>query len=186
MSAELTRTAALFRALSHPARLSLLRLVWTQEASGEGLARLMNLAPATVSHHLAQLTEAGLLTTRQDGHHRLHRAATATLDLPLGDLVRGAATPPSSSDPYEGRVLRAFFKEGRLTVLPAQHKKRDVVLRELASLFDPGRRYPEREVNAVLGEVYSDVMTLRRELVGLGVLAREAGVYWRPEATPLA
>ncbi|MFC6660855.1 DUF2087 domain-containing protein [Deinococcus multiflagellatus] len=77
-------------------------------------------------------------------------------------------------------MLRAFLKDGRLSTLPAQRKKRDVILHELAGLFEPGRRYPEREVNAVLGEVYGDVFTLRREMVGLGVLAREAGVYWRP------
>ncbi|WP_221089389.1 DUF2087 domain-containing protein [Deinococcus aquaedulcis] len=180
MSADLAARATLFRALGHPARLGMLRLIWTQEASGDALARLMNLAPATVSHHLAQLAEAGLIATRQDGHHRLHRAQVAALNLNLGDVVRGAAPPPQSADPYRDRVLRAFFKDGRLSTLPAQRKKRDVILHELAGLFEPGRRYPEREVNAVLGEVYGDVFTLRREMVGLGVLAREAGVYWRP------
>ncbi|NTY00331.1 metalloregulator ArsR/SmtB family transcription factor [Deinococcus sp. JMULE3] len=181
MSADLTARAGLFRALSHPARLSLLRLVWTREASGDELARLMNLAPATVSHHLAQLTEAGLILTRQDGHHRLHRAHAAALDLNLADVVRGAAPAPTPDDPYRDRVLRAFLKGGRLTTLPAQRKKKDVILHELVTLFEHGRHYPEAEVNAVLLDVYADVSTLRREMIGLGVLNRERGVYWRPE-----
>lgn len=180
MSADLTARAALFRALSHPARLSLLRLVWTREASGDELARLMNLAPATVSHHLAQLTEAGLIRTRQDGHHRLHRAHTAALDLNLADVVRGAAPAPTPDDPYRDRVLRAFLRGGRLTTLPAQRKKKDVILHELVTLFEHGRHYPEAEVNTILGDVYADVSTLRREMIGLGVLNRERGVYWRP------
>ncbi|MFC6660854.1 ArsR/SmtB family transcription factor [Deinococcus multiflagellatus] len=99
MSADLAARAALFRALGHPARLGLLRLIWTQEASGDALARLMHLAPATVSHHLAQLAEAGLIATRQDGHHRLHRAQAAALNLNLGDVVRGAALPPRAPTP---------------------------------------------------------------------------------------
>ena len=180
MSADLTARAALFRALSHPARLGLLRLVWTREASGDELARLMNLAPATVSHHLAQLAEAGLILTRKDGHHRLHRAHTAALDLNLADVVRGAVSAPTPDDPYRDRVLRAFLQGGRLTILRAQRKKKDVILHELVTLFEHGRHYPEAEVNAVLGDVYAEVSTLRREMIGLGVLKRERGVYWRP------
>jgi len=64
VSADLAARAALFRALSHPARLTLLRLAWTEALSGEHLARLVQLAPATVSHHLAQLTEVGLMTVQ--------------------------------------------------------------------------------------------------------------------------
>lgn len=179
MSADLNARAAVFRALSHPARLTLLRLIWTETLSGEALARLMNLAPATVSHHLAQLAEAGLTTVRADGHHRLVSVNRAALDVTLAALVRGEAPTPTATDPYRERVLRSFLQNGRLIHLPAQRKKRDVVLRELATLFEPGRTYAEREVNGVLGELHPDFFTLRRELVGLGLLAREKGVYWR-------
>lgn len=184
MSAELSTRAAVFRALSHPARLSLLRLTWQGALSGEALARLMNLAPATVSHHLAALEEAGLTTVRQDGHHRLHGANQAALDVTLADLIRGDVAAPASADPYRERVLRTFIQHGRLNRIPAQRKKRDVILRELATQFEPGQRYPEREVNARLAQWHEDVMTLRRELVGLGLLAREGGVYWRVVEAP--
>lgn len=179
MSADLNARAAVFRALSHPARLTLLRLTWTEPLSGETLARLMNLAPATVSHHLAQLAEAGLTTVRSDGHHRLVMANHAALDVTLATLIRGEAAPPAAEDPYRARVLRAFLRDGRLTRIPAQRKKRDVILHELATLFEPGRTYTEREVSDMLAEYHPDFFTLRRELVGLGLLARENGVYWR-------
>lgn len=179
MSADLNARAGVFRALAHPARLTLLRLTWTQAQSGEKLAQLMNLAPATVSHHLAQLAEAGLVSAVQQGHHRLYKVQHGALNVTLEALVRGTAAAPTAADPYDQRVLRAFFKNGKLTTLPAQRKKKDVVLRELVKLFELGRQYPEREVNAMLGELYPDFFTLRRELVGLGVMAREKGVYWR-------
>ena len=179
MSADLNARAAVFRALSHPARLTLLRLIWPGPLSGEALARLMNLAPATVSHHLAGLAEAGLTTVRADGHHRLVSVNHAALNVTLAALVRGEAPAPTAADPYRERVLRSFLKDGRLTQIPAQRKKRDVILRELATLFEPGRTYAEREVNEALGEFHPDFFTLRRELVGLGLLAREKGVYWR-------
>ena len=179
MSADLNAQAGLFRALSNPARLALLRLCWTDALSGEHLARLMNLAPATISHHLSQLTETGLMNVRQDGHHRYFSANTAALNITLAALVKGEVNVPSVQDPYEERVLRSFLKGGKLVQIPAQRKKKDVILRHLATLFEPGRQYPEKEVNAILGEYHPDFFTLRRELAGLNLLAREHGLYWR-------
>lgn len=185
MTADLNARAATFRALSHPARLSLLRLCWTDALSGEHLARLMNLAPATISHHLSQLTEAGLMTVRQDGHHRYFKANTTALNLNVSALVKGEVNVPTVQDPYEERVLRSFIKGGKLVQIPAQRKKKDVVLHYLVTLFELGRQYPEPQVNAMLGEYHPDFFTLRRELVGLGVLARENGLYWRVEKSQL-
>lgn len=179
MSGDLTSRARLFRALAHPARLSLLRLTWQDALSGEHLARLMNLAPATVSHHLSQLSEAGLVSARQDGHQRLFYANHAALNVPLDSLVRGTVDVQPAEDPYRERVLRAFFKDGKLTQIPAQRKKRDVILQELATLFEVGERYSEKEVNDLLGAYHPDFFTLRRELVGAELLRREGGVYWR-------
>ncbi|UBV44732.1 metalloregulator ArsR/SmtB family transcription factor (plasmid) [Deinococcus taeanensis] len=185
MSADLHARAAVFRALAHPARLTLLRLTWNGPLSGEHLARMVGLAPATVSHHLAQLTEAGLMSVRQDGHQRLFSTDHVALDLNVAALVQGHAELPHAEDPYRERVLRAFLRGGKLVQIPAQRKKREVVLRELATIFDPGRSYLETEVNALLGEYHEDFFTLRRELVGLGLLTRERGVYQRaPAAFP--
>ncbi len=180
MSDDLNARARFFQALSHPARLNLLRLTWAEALSGEHLARLLNLAPATVSHHLSLLAEAGLVSAEPSGHQRLFRANHAALNVPLDSLVRGVADVPPAEDPYRERVPRAFFKEGKLTQIPGQRKKRDVILRELANLFEPGERHSEKEVNGRLGEYHPDFFTLRRELVGLGLLERQSGVYWRP------
>jgi len=54
-----------------------------------------------------------------------------------------------------------------------------VVLEHLVRVFEPGVRYPEREVNALLAVWHPDVAALRRYLVDEGLLTREAGVYWR-------
>jgi hypothetical protein len=70
-------------------------------------------------------------------------------------------------------------RDGRLTSIPAQRSKRLVVLHHLLRVFEPGVRYPEREVNALLAVWHPDVAALRRYLVDEGLLTREAGVYWR-------
>ena len=80
---------------------------------------------------------------------------------------------------YEARVLRAFIgSDGRLERIPAQEKKRLVILRYLAeTVFEPGRAYPEKEVNMALALRHPDVASLRRFLVDLGFMRREAGIY---------
>ncbi|HEV2781410.1 MAG TPA: DUF2087 domain-containing protein [Actinophytocola sp.] len=86
-------------------------------------------------------------------------------------------------DPKIAAVLRTFVPDGRLIRLPAKRGRRRVVLEHVVQSFEPGRRFPEREVDAVLrawcagGEV--DHVTLRRYLVDEGLLSRDHGVYWR-------
>lgn len=81
-------------------------------------------------------------------------------------------------------VLRAFVgADGRLASIPSKVAKRLVVLDHLARGFEPGRRYPELEVNRILRAAHDDVAALRRYLVEEGFLSREAGVYWRTGGT---
>ena len=80
-----------------------------------------------------------------------------------------------------------------MLAMPAAHGKRLVVLNHLAGLFEPGRRYPEREVNELLGRYHPDYALLRRYLVDDGFLDRadepapsgshSVKVYWRTGGT---
>ncbi len=90
---------------------------------------------------------------------------------------------PLSADPAVDAVLQAFVRDGRLTSIPAHRSKRLVVLDHLVRVFDPGVRYPEREVNALLAVWHPDTAALRRYLVDEGLLSREAGIYWRSGGT---
>ena len=58
-----------------------------------------------------------------------------------------------------------------------------MVLDYLAGKFEPGRVYPERDVNFVLGMVHADYAALRRYLVDEGFLQRRDGFYWRAGGT---
>ena len=82
------------------------------------------------------------------------------------------------------RVLAAFLApDGTLRTIPSKHAKLLVVLDHLAQLFEPGRRYPEAEVNDVLRDHHPDVAALRRYLVENQFLTREHGIYWRSGGT---
>jgi hypothetical protein len=82
------------------------------------------------------------------------------------------------------RVLRSFVTEdGRLHTIPSKHAKLLVVLDHLAQCFEPGRRYPEAEVNVTLERFHPDYAALRRYLVENQFLTRDGGVYWRSGGT---
>lgn len=83
---------------------------------------------------------------------------------------------------YRERVLRAFLRDGRLTVIPSQERKRLVILEFLCSAcFAQGREFSEAEVNERLRAYHEDVAALRRYMVVAGLLSRSAGMYRRTD-----
>lgn len=82
-------------------------------------------------------------------------------------------------DDERQKVIQRFIQDGRLLQMPAKREKRLMVLDRIAQSFEPGRRYPELEVNEVLRGFDDDVATLRRYLVDHDFLTRENNVYWR-------
>ena len=74
---EMTEAVAALSALAQGSRLSIFRLL--VQAGAEGMAagsigERLDLAPATLSFHLAGLTRAGLATSRQDGRFVIYSA----------------------------------------------------------------------------------------------------------------
>lgn len=77
------------------------------------------------------------------------------------------------------KVLRAFMVDGRITAFPRKPSRKEILLDVIAQLFEPGMRYSELEVNALLRAITDDYVTARRYLVDFGFLSREGGEYWR-------
>ncbi|MEV0231691.1 DUF2087 domain-containing protein [Nonomuraea sp. NPDC050786] len=94
------------------------------------------------------------------------------------ELLRARAEPAEELSAEE-RVLRTFLVDGRLTTMGMRRDKRLVVLRYIATVFEPGVRYPEKDVNVALRAFHDDYAALRRYLVDEGLLSREGNVYWR-------
>ena len=100
--------------------------------------------------------------------------------------ARAAATERAAGDEGPegaGEVVRRFFKRGRLTSIPATHSKRLAVLDHLVQQFEPGRIYPESEVNEILSRFHDDYASLRRYMVEDELLQRGEGRYWRTGGT---
>jgi hypothetical protein len=89
-----------------------------------------------------------------------------------------------SVDERDRRVLSNFMSaDGRLHTIPTKHSKLMVVLDHIAQSFEPGQKYPEKEVNEVLAGFHPDFAALRRYLVENQFLTREDAIYWRSGGT---
>lgn len=181
---DLATLLAFFKAMANESRLRIVGLLAERERSVQELAELLELKEPTVSHHLAALKALGLVTARPEGVTRWHALRLETLTA----LNRGLLDQKQVADlgreacetPWEDKVLASFVSaKGALKSIPASRRKRLIVLKWMAAQFEEGRRYREKEVNAILHRRHWDSATLRRELVGAGLMQREAGVYWR-------
>lgn len=178
---HVARLAEVFRALADPVRLRMLGQLAEHPRTGADLSALLHVTPPTISHHIAKLSAAGLISTTPDAQRRIYALNTEAfraLARATGETESPAIGPPSDDLERErAKTLRDFFTGDTLKQIPAQRRKRVIVLQHLVERFSPGTEYPEREVNELLKRAHPDFATLRRELVDYGFMTRDNGVY---------
>lgn len=183
MSEELV---TFFKALADANRLKIVGLLAEKPYSVEELAELLKLKPSTVSHHLARLAEAGLVNAQSQSYYNVYRLDQSVLQekartmFTQDELSNVAAEV--DADAYDKKVIKDYSRrDGSLKILPSQRKKLEAILRYIVQVFDVGKRYSEKQVNEMLARYHSDTATLRRELIGAGLMQREGGggEYWR-------
>lgn len=178
------------KALTDASRLRIVGLLaGGRRLSVEELVDASGLARRTVEHHLQRLRDADLVTAHPrppSVEHELRLDRLASIGGELDRIGRqapeqGGRLPGAGGESMpddQAKVLRAFLVDGRLERIPAQHKKRQVILRFLARTdFRAGEDVSERDVNMRLALRHPDVAALRRYLVDNGYMERSGGVY---------
>ena len=168
---ESSPAVAVFKALGDESRLAILRILLEGESYVELLASRLGLTSATVSFHLKKLEGAGLVSCKRTQFYRIYSVNRGIVGQSLESLI-GRTPEPDDDRKYRESVLANFFENGRLKQLPAQQKKREVVLRYLLEPLDKLREYPEKELDAHIERYYGDYCTVRREMIAFGLLAR--------------
>jgi hypothetical protein len=169
----------ILRALADPERLRIAGALAAGDADTEALASALDLPVTRIRRHLARLATAGVVRLGADRRTYTLDAETLRWAAEQVGPPREAGIALGAANEDEEAVLRTFFRNGRLTEVPTKASKRRIVLERIALEFEPGVRYDEREVNAIVGRFHRDQASLRRYLVDEGFLARAAGVYWR-------
>ncbi len=186
---QLDKVVAYHKALADPTRIRMLILLAGGERNGQTLAEKLAVTPATITHHAAKLREASLINERRDkntiyfslNNYFLKSNAEAALGL----IYRGADVNEEGEEDMEETlekmrqsVLNNFFtKEGRLKHVPAQLKKKLIVLEQIVTRLESGRKYTEKEINEFIKGYHEDFATIRREFIMHQFMYREDGVY---------
>jgi predicted transcriptional regulator len=188
-TAEFEELLGFFKALGDEKRLKIVGLLAQKSLCVEELAAILGLSAATVSHHLRKLVDAGLVEAAAEGYYNVYSLRAETLR-EMSKRFLSAETFQETArvldmGSYDRKVLRDYLEDGRLKTIPAQRKKRDVILRYILQEFEPGRRYAESEVNEIISRFHEDYATIRREFIIKRMMDREGGGgdYWRIEAT---
>jgi hypothetical protein len=194
-----------FSSLADETRLKIVGILAQRPCSGEELAAIVGLKPATITHHLHKLMGAGLVTAEPQGHAKIYHLRMDTIqdmakrllaDKPLasaaGAIAAGQDTQPQPNstltqaaenldlDAFDRKVLKDFLRrDGSLKEIPAQFKKQLAVLRHIVKEFAPDRQYAEKQVNEIIARFHPDTASLRRAMIDHKLMQRAEGKYWR-------
>lgn len=174
----------LLKTIADETRLRILGIVAAGPVTGKDLAERLDLTPATISHHVRKLVDGGVLIATPEAQRVWYSLNNdlllAARRVQVTPSEHSGSRVPGDSDAeaaFRSKVIRDFFVGNRLKEIPAQRKRRVIVLQHIVERFDPARTYHEREVNDLLRPTHDDVATLRRELVDYGFMTRDRGVY---------
>ncbi|MCM3782853.1 metalloregulator ArsR/SmtB family transcription factor [Neobacillus mesonae] len=182
---QLDKIVNYHKALADPNRMRILLLLAHGEMNGQMLADKLNLSQPTVTHHASKLREAGLIKERRDKNtiyfalypYLIKQHAEASLDFIFKEESIMMETT-NSIQKLKDSVMKNFFtKDGKLRSIPAQYKKKLIVLEYMAEQLEKGRKYQEREINEFIKQYHEDFATLRREFIMHDFMYREDNVY---------
>ena len=127
----------ILKTVADETRLAILALLAKEDSYVERIAAGLSLTPATVCYHLKKLESVGLVSSHRTQFYQIYTLNHALLDLPLAAFL---SKPQRDADRvYRDKVCQSFFSGGRLNRIPAQLKKREIVLGKIAEAFAADR-----------------------------------------------
>ncbi len=176
MATTETNAVTLFKALGDESRLRIVQILTKGESYVELLASRLNLTSATISHHLKKLEEAGLVECHRTQFYMIYSLKPEILGNTLEQLIAGMPEKKIDDDAkYTRQVIDAFMPYGTLKQIPAQQKKREIVLRYILAQLEKKESYTEKEINEHIQQYHEDYCTIRREMISFGMMTRESG-----------
>ena len=169
----------LLKLLADETRLEILNILLKEESYVEKIACELSLTPATICYHLKKMESAGVVNCSRSQFYIIYSLNREIFDKPLYELIKKEEQVVDTEEKYKKEVISHFFKYGRLTQIPTQRKKREIVLAEILKQFDFDREYDEKEVNEIILRYHQDFCTIRREIIAFGMMTRDHEIYKR-------
>lgn len=169
----------LLKLLADETRLEILNLLFKEDSYVEKIACELSLTPATICYHLKKMESAGVVNCSRSQFYIIYSLNREIFNKPLYEFIKKEDELVNTEEKYKKEVLSNFFKYGRLTQIPTQRKKREIVLFEILQQFEPDRPYDEKNVNEIILRYHEDFCTIRREMIAFGMMTRDHEIYRR-------
>jgi len=173
----------IFKCLSDRSRLQILKSLSIEPMYVERLSERLSLTPSTISFHLKKLENAGIVYSQKEQYYQVYHLVESILKENILDLIKDESSQINEQqereENYARKVIENFFEYGKLKNIPAQRKKRLIVLKEILKGFEENKKYTEKEVNLIIANYHDDFCTLRREMIMEKLMDREGADYWR-------
>ena len=173
----------IFKSLSDMSRLRIIKSLTHEKMYTELLAERLELTPSTVSFHMKKLVDAGLVVSQKEQYYTVYSLNREMFEASLFDI---ASSEPEQADEqqkreeaYRQKVINSFFEYGKLQSIPVQRKKKLICYEVIAENFVPGRVYSEKELDDIISPIHEDYCTIRRDMIGEGILQRNGSKYVR-------
>ena len=169
----------LLKLLADQTRLEILNILLKEDSYVEKIACELSLTPATICYHLKKMESAGVVNCSRSQFYIIYSLNRDIFEKPLYELIKKDDVVIDTEEKYKKEVISNFFKYGRLTQIPTQRKKREIVLFEILKQFETDREYGEKEVNEIILRYHEDFCTIRREMIAFGMMTRDHEIYKR-------
>lgn len=173
----------LFKCLSDKSRIQILKSLAIEDMYVERLSERLGLSAPTISFHLKKLSDAGAVTSYKSQYYMMYSLNQNIFKISILDILKEQSDEADLQQQrdieYRQKVIDTFFEYGKLKSIPAQQKKKRIVLEVIAQAFEYDRIYSEREVNILISNFHDDFCTIRRDMVGEKILNRDTRGYWR-------
>jgi len=179
---QLDRIVNFYKTLGDKTRIRIISLLKEGPLHGQALAGKLGLTPPTISHHIYKLREISVVYQRRDKNTIYFYLNEKKLEVLANVILKLGIEEDMKLYKYEEeekyKVLKNFVKpDGSLKNLPAQHKKRLIILEHLVSKLEIGKIYTEKEINEFIKQYHEDSATIRREFVMYHFMFRQDGQY---------
>ncbi len=180
-------------ALAEETRLRIIELLMQQyEMSAQEIIASLELSQSSVSRHLRPLVAMGYLYERRgEGANKTYRLSSFYFERTARAIQQLISTeetqekqPAELNHTRQPQGLRRFLdRNGKLTTWPpAKQQDKLLILEYLASFFEQGRTYSEKEVNELLLQhsLINDSAALRRAMHEYRFMnrLRDGSQYW--------
>lgn len=178
---QLNKIVNFHKTIGDKTRIQIIALLKDGPLHGQALAGKLGLTPPTISYHITKLREIDVIYQRRNKNtiyfhlNEKKLAYMAEAILRIGDEKE--MSPYKVEEKEKITVINNFFQEGKLKNIPAQRKKKLIVLEYLVKDLQKGRTYQEKEINEYIQQFHEDFATIKREFVMCDFMTRENGEY---------